>query len=148
MSGVIFLLLRILLALSLYVFLGISLITIWRDLKSQIDLLERNARVPSIGIRIHKDLVSQSYDYQRHEINIGRHPASDLVLDSERVSANHARLFYFQKQWWIEDLDSTNGSLINNESIISPTVVVDGDEIQCGDINLLLRINKISPTPA
>jgi len=143
MSGVFFLILRILLALSLYMFLGISLITIWRDLKSQKDLLDRKARIPSIGIRIHEGLVPQSYNFQRHEINIGRHPASELVLDSEKVSANHARLFYFQKQWWVEDLNSTNGSFINNESIISPTVVVDGDEIQCGDILFTISINKM-----
>jgi len=140
MSGVIFLFLRILLALSLYLFLGISLITIWQDLKNQKSKLERSRKVPSIGIQIHKDKDTQYYSYQQHEINIGRHPASDIVLNSENVSANHARLHFFQKQWWIEDLNSTNGSFINDEKISTPTVIVNGDEIQCGDVLLIIKI--------
>ena len=140
MSGVIFLILRIMLALSLYLFLGISLITIWQDLKNQKSILERNTKMPSIGIQIHKDKDTQNYSFQRHEINIGRHPVSDIVLNSDNVSANHAQLYYFQEQWWIEDLNSTNGSFINNEKIITPTVIVNGDEVQCGDILLIIKI--------
>ena len=140
MTGVILLVLRILLALTLYTFLGVSLITIWRDLKFQKDLAVGKQQVPSIGIEIHEDGDSQTYLYRGSEVNIGRHPTSDCVLESESVSANHARLYYDQKQWWIEDLDSTNGSFIETERIISPTVVVDADVLLCGDVKLKIEL--------
>jgi pSer/pThr/pTyr-binding forkhead associated (FHA) protein len=54
---------------------------------------------------------------------------------------HHARLSYQNNQWWIEDLNSTNGSFLNNERIDTSTVIVDGDILQCGDI--LITINQL-----
>jgi pSer/pThr/pTyr-binding forkhead associated (FHA) protein len=141
MSGVVFLILRILLTTALYVFLGWSLFIIWRDLKYQREAVD-NQLVPSIGLRINEDLNTQEQKYFGTVILIGRDPACQCSLNSEKVSANHARLSFQQNQWWIEDMESTNGSFLNGEPILSPTVVVHGDELVCGDFLLTIVLDS------
>jgi pSer/pThr/pTyr-binding forkhead associated (FHA) protein len=53
------------------------------------------------------------------------------------MSRNHAALVYSESQWFVEDLDSTNGTLLNG-SRTSRSPVKSGDEIQLG--RLILRV--------
>jgi len=139
MSGVVLLSLRLLLAASLYLFLGWALISMWNDLKYQREILAFR-QIPSIGLRVeHADSV-HTYRYKDSVVTIGRDPACECPLVSEKVSANHARLSYFQNQWWIEDLESTNGSFLNGEALTIPTVVVEGDLLRCGDVLLTIML--------
>jgi hypothetical protein len=139
MSGGILLGLRFLLAVALYAFLGWALLSMWRDLKYQREILA-SRQAPSIGLRVdHAGEVTTSR-YRNREITIGRDPACECSLNSEKVSANHARLSFSQNQWWIEDLKSTNGSFLNDEALTTPTVVVEGDLLRCGDVLITIML--------
>jgi len=142
MSGVVLLVLRLLLAITLYVFLGYSLLIMWRDMKFQKEVVS-SWQVPSIGIRFNEEKDQQTFKFQGPEITLGRNPASICVLDSEKVSANHAIFTYNQGQWWFEDLESTNGSFLNGERVIQSTVVVDGDDLLCGDVPMKIILEVI-----
>jgi pSer/pThr/pTyr-binding forkhead associated (FHA) protein len=37
-------------------------------------------------------------------------------------------------QWWLKDLQSTNGTFLNGERVEEPIVITDGDQIHCGKI--------------
>lgn len=137
MNGVIFLVLRIILAASLYAFLVWSLFIIWRDLKHQRDVIV-SQQIPSLSMRIQEQDSDLTNKYRGPEIMIGRDPICDCFLSSEKVSANHARLSFHHNQWWIEDLNSKNGSFLNKEPVLAPTVVVNGDELLCGDVLLTI----------
>lgn len=139
MSGVIFLILRILLAVTLYLFLILSIYILWRDMKQQRDILT-TYRNPSIHIHFQEGEISKTYQFAPGEITIGRDPSCECALSSEKVSANHARLFFQKNQWWIEDLQSTNGSFLNDERIFTPTVVVEGDQIRFGDVSVMIAM--------
>lgn len=56
------------------------------------------------------------------------------------VGRRHARLFIHEGQLMVEDMDSTNGTLLNGQKLASrqPQLVRDGDHLQFG--KLLLRI--------
>ncbi|NJN44669.1 MAG: FHA domain-containing protein [Anaerolineae bacterium] len=43
-------------------------------------------------------------------------------------------------QWWLHDLNSTNGTYINSHRLITSTVITSGDIIGFGEINLLVSI--------
>jgi hypothetical protein len=133
----IFLILRVLMALVLYAFLGWVLLTLWRDLKQQREILAAQ-KSPSIKleIRIGDTLLKQ--DFQDVEITLGRDLSCDCPLDSETVSAHHARLSYSQNQWWVEDLESTNGTFLNGESVLVPTVITNNDQLRCGEVFLTI----------
>ena len=64
---------------------------------------------------------------------IGRAPSSDIVIDEPFVSAAHARFTLQGPALVLEDLGSTNGTLVNGHPIGQPVTLRDGDEIQIGD---------------
>ncbi len=70
---------------------------------------------------------------------IGRSPDSALVLDDSYSSSRHARLYLDGGQWWIEDLDSTNGTYVNNRKISSPQPLAPGVPVVVGKTTMELR---------
>jgi len=140
MSAIIVLILRFFLAAALYGFLGWALFTVWRELKANSDLIN-SKQVPSISL-LRADAGTQSPQvFVCPEIVIGRDPNCEYSIAHETVSAHHARLSYHHKQWWIEDLQSTNGTFLNDERVFTPTVMITGDELRCGQIYLQIVIN-------
>jgi pSer/pThr/pTyr-binding forkhead associated (FHA) protein len=133
MSGPIVLVLRAFLALSLYAFLAWALVTLWRDVKQQGQLLATQ-KIPVISLSIdRKDSQTRIQQFVLPEVTIGRDPACECPVDDNAISARHARLSYHHHQWWLEDLVSANGVLLNQEKLAMPTVLMTGDEFICGE---------------
>jgi serine phosphatase RsbU (regulator of sigma subunit) len=64
---------------------------------------------------------------------IGRDPASDIVVPSSRTSGRHAMVVKVGADYFIEDLDSLNGTFINGERISQRTQLKDNDLLElCG----------------
>ncbi len=74
------------------------------------------------------------------ELTIGRSPRADLQLHGEGVSRLHARLRKIDGTVHVEDLGSTNGTMVNGERVAGLRALVDGDQIQVG-VNLLLKFS-------
>ena len=132
MSGLILLALRTGAALALYAFLGSALWLLWRDLKQQQQTIALRQVTP-LHVQIQLGDTLRRERFTSAEIIIGRDPDCACSLASNTVSAHHARLSYHQGHWWLEDLDSTNGTLLNQEPVTVPTVVTPGDQIRCGE---------------
>ncbi|NND60140.1 MAG: FHA domain-containing protein [Gammaproteobacteria bacterium] len=64
----------------------------------------------------------QLYLEEAREYLLGRGPASDIVVDSSRVSRKHARLRFSDGSWHIEDLGSKNGIAIDGEGVDQATL--------------------------
>lgn len=69
-------------------------------------------------------------------IIIGRSPGADIVVGDDFVSGRHARIFPSGAQAILEDLGSTNGTLLNGTRITAPTHVKPGDLIDVGSVRL------------
>ena len=140
--------LRLILAIALYGFLGWTLITLWQELKLQANRLSIQKQ-PGITIeaKLGQDKVSKSH-FSQNEVMIGRDTNCELSVMDEALSAHHARIIFHHGQWWLEDLNSTNGTFLNHEKLIVPAVVITGDEFKCGNTIFNIRINldeKLSP---
>ncbi len=61
-----------------------------------------------------------------------------LQLPDARVSARHARLRHRQG-WELEDLGSTNGCRVDGQTVLGPTVLQDGAQIEIGHTLLIFR---------
>lgn len=70
---------------------------------------------------------------------IGRSPGADIVISEPYVSGKHARFSLQGPALIIEDLGSTNGTIANNQQVVSPTVLRDGDEVVVGDVSLRVK---------
>ncbi len=149
MSGTLVLILRLGIALALYAFLGWALFTIWRDVRDRGFILSER-KVPILTLAVHYDNhdVTQRA-FTQTDITLGRDPACDLSINDDAVSARHARLRYHHGQWWAEDLGSTNGTRLNQSRLSAPTVLISGDQVECGHTALIVSIggrNETSPT--
>ena len=71
---------------------------------------------------------------------VGRSPSSDIVVDEPYVSATHARFTLQGPALVLEDLNSTNGTLVNGHVIDQPVTLRDGDEVQIGDT--IMRVSR------
>ena len=70
---------------------------------------------------------------------LGRALSNDIVITSKRVSREHVRV---RREGWrriLEDLGSTNGTFLNDERLLSPTSLQDGDRIKVGDVVLVFH---------
>ena len=141
MSGPVLLILRVLMAASLYAFFGMALYLLWRDLQSQVKPAASYLPPALTLIRI-TDEEPVQLRFTASEIIIGRDPACDFVLEDSTVSAKHTRLSFSQGQWWVEDLRSTNGTYLNQEPITTSLVVTSGDEIRCGQVALTITVGE------
>jgi pSer/pThr/pTyr-binding forkhead associated (FHA) protein len=81
------------------------------------------------------------------QVVIGRNPDCDQVADHASVSGRHARLFRSGARILVEDLGSTNGTLVNGERIDRPREVVPGDVITLGSHALVLDDPTKAPVP-
>jgi len=76
-----------------------------------------------------------SFELSDTPVRIGRHADNELVLPYGYVSGHHARLELREGVWQIEDLDSTNGTLINGHPA-DHTALSNGDQISLGSLDL------------
>lgn len=50
-------------------------------------------------------------------VEVGRHSQAWLRITDVGISRNHARLYYQRDVWWVEDLDSRNGTYLEGRAI-------------------------------
>ena len=138
--AVVFLGMRVLLALVLYAFLAAVLVMLWRDLRSA---SRQGARVPLAHLLV-CDGPDAGGGHVLGEVNLlGRARDNTVWVSDSTVSAYHARLSFQAGQWWLEDLGSRNGTRVNDIPLEVPTVVTYGDEIGLGRVRLLLQLGAL-----
>lgn len=71
-------------------------------------------------------------------LTIGRLPDCELVIDDPSVSKHHARIAWKSGASLaiLEDLDSSNGTLLNGKKLAGPTVLKDNDLLAVGKVTL------------
>lgn len=68
------------------------------------------------------------------EVTVGRAPGCGVVLEEDTfVSQVHARLFRRGRETYVEDLGSTNGTMVNGVRIDEVTRLHRGDQVQFGN---------------
>lgn len=69
----------------------------------------------------------------QQEVVVGRSTDCDVTLpDDPFVSTKHARFFRDGDTWYVEDLGSTNGTLVNAVRISAPQTLRIDDRVQTG----------------
>ena len=145
LSAVLLLALRVGMALALYGFLAWCFLALWRDLRGQAQNLAKQ-KVPALLVTLHgTDGRSEQLRFAAPEITIGRHPGCEWVLPNETVSSRHARLVYHHDQWWLEDLNSRNGTFLNEEPITAPAVLTNQDTVRLGQVNFSVALECLEP---
>src|SRR2546430_15893573 len=74
-------------------------------------------------------------------VSIGRAPDNDVVVGDPATSGHHGRVEVRAGSFWISDLGSTNGTLVNGEPVIEKQLA-DGDMIAIGQNTLRFSLES------
>lgn len=77
----------------------------------------------------------REYKVNKDRVTIGRRPASDIHIDNLAVSGEHAQILTVGNDALIEDLNSTNGTIVNKK-IIKKHLLQHNDVIELGKYQL------------
>lgn len=80
-----------------------------------------------------------------NEIQVGRGPGNDVVLDDPFISVNHARIYLDKKEYWLEDLGSTNCTYVNGELVSGPQRLRQVALITVGNAVVVFHTCSTSP---
>jgi pSer/pThr/pTyr-binding forkhead associated (FHA) protein len=71
-----------------------------------------------------------------HYTTVGRRDDNSMVIDDGFISGAHAEVIFDHGAWWLQDLNSTNGTFVNNQPIQGRIRLTDGDIVQFGRVRL------------
>lgn len=140
MNAVLALILRILFLVLTYTFVGLVAYIIFKDLQALFRHQKKSQIVP-ITLRAVANQEPLEKQLAKPEVILGRDPDCDFSISDETISHRHCRLSYHHKQWWATDLESTNGSFLNENPIETATIIADGDQLRLGKISVNIQIN-------
>ncbi|MEK6246785.1 MAG: FHA domain-containing protein [Planctomycetales bacterium] len=72
-------------------------------------------------------------------ILVGRGCCCDICLPLPTVSNHHCRIFSVRKKWFIEDLNSFNGTILNGRRIRKKRPLRVGDRVSIGEDQFMIR---------
>ena len=78
---------------------------------------------------ITSELTGQEIGIDRDMV-VGRHQSADIVLQAAEISRKHAAFLLKDQALWVQDLNSSNGSFVNDLRIEHETLLKEGDIVQ------------------
>jgi len=86
--------------------------------------------------------VLQSFDLKETPVVIGRHPDCEIQLDDVSVSRFHAKITLDNGHFYLQDLNSRNGTILNGDAIAKPTRIFDQAQIKICDSTLSFSLKQ------
>jgi FHA domain len=74
-------------------------------------------------------------------VSLGRSPDADIRLDDRYASGIHARVFGRSGNYYVEDMSSTNGTLLNSQDLHGEAELRPGDSIRIGDTEFTFEVS-------
>ena len=137
--------LRIAASLFLLSFFAAIGLMLWRDYRQAESRITARTRrrgnlvvVQNNGDSVYE--VGHAFPLLPHT-TIGRAHSNTIQLDDVVVSNEHALIEWRGGQWWLEDLQSSNGTILNSHRIEDPTIVSTADEINFGNIRFRIELD-------
>ena len=92
-----------------------------------------------------KDKILKHIETEKSEISIGRGASNDIQIDNLAVSVTHAKIIKHPDHYTVEDLKSTNGTLLNDKQVQTAKLCPD-DIVTIGKHQLQIKsIGKTKP---
>jgi hypothetical protein len=128
--------LRLISALVLLGILGALFVVIWRDYHASALQAQHSRRTYGalVGlVQADKQFLPTGTKYPLLPItSLGRAPTNTVLINDSFASSEHAIIALKNGQWWLEDRNSTNGTMLNGEAVTMPIIVTDGDIVGIG----------------
>src|SRR5579872_6504195 len=73
--------------------------------------------MPKLVLKFNAAVIKE-YSIRKPIITVGRKPDNDIVVDNPAVSSHHCKITLVGEEFFVEDLDSTNGTYLNDKRIV------------------------------
>ena len=134
--------LRLLSAVLLLGFLGLIAWYIYKDISTTTALMSERqtsyGSLEAISCEYNEEMIGRHYPLMP-VTSIGRSPGNTIVFDDEYVSNEHTLISLRGGRWWLEDLGSRNGTLLNDLQLDTVTVLSAGDVVTIGRTRLRIE---------
>ena len=136
---IVLLLIRAAIAVALYAFMAALFRILWREMRLTSSLAEAGQK--PLGILTVMDAGDSdaetgiSYPLTSYT-TLGRAPTNTIVVTDSFASNDHAYISQRSGQWWLEDRNSRNGTLLNDIPVSDAVVLTSGDIISIGRVRL------------
>lgn len=124
----------------IYIIIFLALIIMYRDIKNPKGRKHnsKDNRKSSMGLEVinsggNINLRGGSVIPIHGNLTIGRKPDNILILNESYVSSYHAKIYMKNNAYLISDLNSTNGTYLNNKLLDNDSLLNPGDNIQIGN---------------
>lgn len=94
--------------------------------------------IPTLIVQ-REDAPDEEIRWEQSVLTIGRDPTNNLVIDDKRISRRHARFERDEAGFYIHDLESTNGTYLNQQRISGAQLLRNNDEVWVGDRVIIFR---------
>ena len=89
------------------------------------------------------DKIVACFDITKEVTTIGRIPSNEIHIAVNSVSMHHAKVISFHNNFFLEDLKSTNGTLVNGHRI-NKCVLKSGDKISFARVEMEYRVDNVN----
>src|SRR5690554_1413980 len=144
MFDILSLMVRYLFILLIYLFMFGIIRMIYLDIRG----IRRRSSVTSTYLKLinkRDELpfnIEEYYTLNKDTTTIGRSSSNTLSIKDPYMSKRHATITNDRNQFFIEDLDSANGTFVNGEDLLNPIRLENGDSIKIGQVNFLFVHEK------
>ena len=81
---------------------------------------------------------------QYEETILGKDKSSQIMVDDKSVSGKHAKIKIINNSFYLFDLASSKGTLLNENKLLRPKLLYDWDEIKIGKKTFIFRIANVA----
>jgi hypothetical protein len=138
--------LRVISGLLLLGLLGVILLYLWRDYQRVATQVEAQRRTYGSLVAMREVDGQFLKTGEIHPLlpitSLGRSPTNSVRIDDSFASSEHAIVVLRSGQWWLEDRQSRNGTLLNDVPVTQPMVITHGDIIGIGNLKLRLELES------
>ncbi|MBN1937044.1 MAG: FHA domain-containing protein [Anaerolineae bacterium] len=145
--NVLIFILRIAGAALLYLFMTVAVLVVWRDgrIAARQVAQQREAEAKPLGRLVVVEAGKTGWTHGEAftlaaATRLGRAPANTVIVEDAFASSEHALLAFRSGRWWLQDLGSRNGTLLNEERLNTTAIVSTGDVIGIGEVRLRIEL--------
>ncbi len=136
--------LRLLSALILLAMLFGLFVVMWRDYRASARGAETSRRTYGRVVVLREMDGSYAVTGETYPLlpqtSLGRAPTNTIRVTDSFASGEHAVVNMRNGQWWLEDRESRNGTMLNGIPVQQPVIVTNGDVIGIGKVHYRLEM--------
>jgi pSer/pThr/pTyr-binding forkhead associated (FHA) protein len=124
----------ILFILIIYIIIFMALRIMYKDVKNgdKKKILKKSLGLEIIAVSENSNLRKGSIIPINRLVTLGRKEDNIVILNDPYASGYHAKVYVKNTDYYLEDLNSTNGTLLNDERVEGRVMLEPGDEICIG----------------